>query len=328
MKGNLHHTCPSCNQLVNADDRQCPTCHADIALAALIVERAITTAPLFPNTMPTTPEALVPRIGELLSERGLIQKETLQHALSIQEKMTRSGEPMLLGEILVMLGYISRQQLEAIVTQHVLELQAALKRQNQQLEAEVQQRTQQLQISLQKLTELNQIKLNFISNVSHELRTPMQFLMGYLDLFGNGTLGSLSAEQAKAVGSLRNASERLHRLIEDLLQFSSVAGGDIPMDMAALTLDLPVKTAVSLTKPKARAREIALKKRLSDSLPPVVADNQKITWVVEQFLDNAIKFTPSGGQVKVETAPLNGNVFVRVTDTGIGIPDNRMNEIF
>lgn len=320
--------CPNCRQTVSANTRHCPHCQVDLAFAALAVEQAIAAAPLTSNPSPTSLEALVPRIGELLVGKGLIQPEWLRHALNVQEKKAHSGKPMLIGEILVELDYISRPQLDGIVTQHVLQLQTALTQSNRQLESEVQQRTKQLQTAMQKMVELNQIKQNFIANISHELRTPLGLLTGYLDLLSNGALGDLIPAQAGAIISSYSASQRLHRLIEDLLQFTSAANGDIPLDMASLTLDLPVKTAVSLTQPRAQARKIGFKKQVSDSLPPVIADNKKITWVVEQFLDNAIKFTPPGGQVVIETAPLRGDVIVKVTDTGIGIPESRINEIF
>lgn len=324
----LNFSCPNCCQSVTAEARYCPHCGVNLALAALAAEQAITTAPPHPMPSPTTLEALVPRIGELLVESGLIQPEDLHHALEVQKKRAHSGTPMLLGQILVDLDYINRPQLDAIVTQHVLQLQAALTQSNQQLEYEVQRRTKQLQTSLQKLADLNQIKSNFIANISHELRTPMGLLMGYLDLLANNALGDLMPEQARAVTSSLKAGQRLHTLIEDLLLFSAAANGDIPLNMATLTMDRPVKTAFSLTQPRAQARKIGFRQQVSDPLPPVIADNQKITWVVEQFLDNAIKFTPSGGWVDIETTHRHGDVIVKVTDTGIGIPESRMDEIF
>lgn len=321
-------SCPNCHQTVSMYDRQCPHCQVDLAIAAVAAEKIITTAPLFNKIPPTKPEALVPRIGELLVEKGLIQPRDLRHALVIQEKMNRAGEQMLIGEILTTLDYISEQQLSAVVTEHVMQLQYALTQSNQNLQEQVQNRNQQLQNALKKLAELNQIKLNFISNISHELRTPLSLLSGYLELLAGGQMGTLTTEQSKAIETSRNASQQLYQLIESLLTFSSAAKGDIPLNMATLTLDFPVGNAVVKTEPKAINKQINFKKRLSDSMPPVIADDQKITWVVEQFLDNAIKFTPKGGRVKVETGPLNGDVFVRVTDTGIGIPESRLEEIF
>lgn len=321
-------SCPNCNQLISPEERYCPHCQADLAIAAVIAERVMTTAPLFPVQRPTTPEMLVPRIGDYLVDEGHITRTQLGHALHIQKKMSRSGEQVLVGELLVDLGFISREQLDQAITQHVLQLQSALARSNQRLEEQVQQRTSQLQNALVKLSELNQLKLNFISNVSHELRMPMQFLIGYLDLFSSGSLGPVSTEQASALTSLQGASQQLKGLIENLLQFSSAAAGDLPLDMSPLTLDLPVKTAVTVARPKAQARAIDLKKVIAAQLPEVIADNQKITWVVEQLLDNAIKFTPAGGLIEIETTPIQQNVMIKVTDTGIGIPDNRIDEIF
>lgn len=321
-------SCPNCNQQVSPDDRICPHCRADLAIAAVIAERIMTTGPLIPLQRLPTPEMLVPRLGEYLLEKGYITTTELNRALRIQKKMAATGEQVLVGELLVDLGLISREKLDLAITHHVLKLQAALAHSNQRLEEQVQQRTSQLQNALIKLSELNQLKLNFISNVSHELRMPMQFLIGYLDLFSTGALGPINEEQAAALESLIGASGQLKRLIENLLQFSTAANGDLPLDMELLTLDMPVKTAVNITRPKAHTRNIDLKKVIAAQLPKVIADNEKITWVVEQLLDNAIKFTPSGGLVKIETTPQQQNVTVKVTDTGIGIPDNQIEEIF
>jgi signal transduction histidine kinase len=288
----------------------------------------MTTAPLFPLQQSTTPEMLAPRIGEYLVDQGDITPGQLERALHIQKKMARSGEQMLVGELLVNLGCISQEKLDQAITQHIYQLQAALARSNQRLEEQVQQRTAQLQNALVKLSELNQLKLNFISNVSHELRMPMQFLIGYLDLFSSAALGPVSKEQETALTSMQGASQQLKGLIENLLQFSSAAAGDLPLDLSPLTLDLPVETAVSVSRPKAQARAVDLKRLVSTQLPQVIADNEKITWVVEQLLDNAIKFTPAGGFIKIETTPIHHDVMVKVTDTGIGIPDGQIDEIF
>ena len=323
-----YFSCPNCSQLVTAVARQCPHCEADLAIAAVIAERVLATTPLFSSHTPSSPEMLVPRLGEYLIDQGYITNETLGQALQIQKKLARGGEKRLTGELLIELGYISRDSLNQAITQHVMQLQAALTYNNQRLEQQVQERTTQLQNTLMKLSELNQLKQNFISNVSHELRMPMQFLIGYLDLFQSGKLGHLSEEQSKAMASMLKSGTQLKGLIENLLQFSKAATTEMPLDLMLLTLDLPVKTAVSHSINKAQTRNIALKKNLASHLPTVIADNEKITWVVEQFLDNAIKFTPPGGNIKIKTAPNNGDVIVKVTDSGPGIPENRIDEIF
>lgn len=320
--------CPNCSQLISPDIRYCSHCQADLAIAAVIAERALATTPLFPERNHSRPEMLVPRLGEQLVKKGILERVDLQRALEKQKQLAFQGKQILIGQILIEMGLVKREELDHVVTQHIIQLQSALAANNQQLESQVQQRTAQLQNALVKLTELNQLKLNFISNVSHELRMPMQFLVGYLDLLDNGTLGDLTSEQVKAVDSMQGASNQLKTLIEDLLQFASAANGEIPLDMAPISLELPVNTAVNQSEPKARTRNIVLNSLRSSQIPKVVADNKKITWVVEQFLDNAIKFTPPGGNVKIETTPHRGDVIVQVTDTGIGIPANRIDEIF
>lgn len=321
-------SCPDCGQLATAVAHQCPHCQANLAIAAVIAERAITTAPLLPLHTPSSPEMLVPRLGEYLIDQGYITHEELGQALQIQKKLAHAGEKVLTGELLIKLGCISREDLDRAITQHVLQLQAALTYNNDRLEQQVRDRTIQLQNTLMKLSELNRLKQNFISNVSHELRMPMQFLIGYLDLLNNGHLGQLTEEQTAALGSMLKAGNQLKGLIENLLQFSKAVANDIPLNLEQLTLDMPVKTAVSQSIAKAQTLNIALKKKLAAQLPPVIADNEKITWVVEQFLDNAIKFTPSGGKIKIITAPNNGNVIVKVIDSGPGIPQSRIDEIF
>ncbi|MCP4415928.1 MAG: hypothetical protein GY805_04850 [Chloroflexi bacterium] len=320
--------CPNCNQLVPRDERTCPHCQSDLAMAAVIAERVLTTMPFLSTRRPAAPEMLVTRLGERLVKHGFLAEADLHRALAIQKSRSQQGEQILIGQLLIEMELINRDALDYVVTQHILHLQEALEHNNQQLENQVQQRTNQLQNTLVKLTELNALKRNFISNVSHELRMPMQFLIGYLDLMDNGILGDVSEEQAKALKSMLGASGQLQRLIEDLLQFSSAASGDLPLDMTPITLNLPVKTAVTSSHPKAQARNIWLNNQLIPHIPQVIADNEKITWVVEQFLDNAIKFTPPGGQVHIETVSLKGDVSVKVTDTGIGIPQRQIDEIF
>jgi signal transduction histidine kinase len=298
--------CHNCNQLIPINTKTCPHCVAESASGL---------------------EALVPRIGELLIQQGLIQPEALDEALQIQEKLTLADEPILIGQLLVDLGFVSRQNLNQVITKHVFQLQSALARNHQRLEDHVQKQTRDLQNALLKLSELNKQQLNFVANVSHELRMPMQFLMGYIELLGNNLLGPLTEEQANSLVSMRGASQQLHQITEDLLQFSSFANSHIFLDMAPFKLDKSVVTAVSHIQPKAQSKNIHLKHQLP-YLPQVIADNEKITWVVEQFLDNAIKFTPTGGEVKIETSPLRGDVLVKVTDTGIGIPDYKVPTLF
>lgn len=319
--------CPNCNETISYENQICPHCQVNLAKAAVMMEKLINQSAEGTEQSPVGLEQLVPRIGELLIQQDFIQPHELSTALDIQKKRAKSNQAILLGELLVELGFVNRQNLNQVITEHVFQLQSALAHNNHRLEEQVKQQTNELQNALLKLASLNKLQLNFIANVSHELRMPMQFLMGYIELMENGLLGQLSVDQARTLVSMRGASHQLHHIVEELLQFSSFANNQIILDLAPFKLDVPVTTAVYNTSPKADARGLTFKRQLP-FLPQVIADNEKISWVVEQFLDNAIKFTPPGGEVKIETAPLRGDVIVKVTDTGIGIPPNKLETLF
>ena len=322
-----HLTCPNCNQSINFITPICPHCRANLLVDAAPVEQWINSTAHMPDPEPSRLEALVPRIGELLIQRGQITPGDLDMALKIQDERTQSGQNILIGELLVELGCVSREALNQIITEHVLQLQSALALSHKRLREQVEQQTSELQTVLLQLARQNRTQLNFIANVSHELRMPMQFLLGYLELFGNGLLGTLTDDQTRTLLSMREAGQQLHQSIEELLQFSSFANSQILLDLSPFKLEEPMRTAVSHTQPKAIAKNIQFERRLP-YLPQVIADNEKITWVVEQLLDNAIKFTPTGGEVKIETTPSRGDVLVKVIDTGIGIPDHKLSMLF
>ncbi len=149
-----------------------------------------------------------------------------------------------------------------------------------------------------------------------------------MDLISCEALGPLSSEQAEAMDSMINASQRLKQLIEDMLRFSNVAKGNLPVALAPVSLVGPVHIAVHEMQPKAKAKQVELRVRLAPQIPTVRADEEKISWVIHQLLDNAIKFTPTGGLVMVQAEHTEDNVKVSVKDNGIGIPKERLSEIF
>jgi signal transduction histidine kinase len=232
------------------------------------------------------------------------------------------------GQVLLDLGFIDREILDQVVTEQILQLQSALQQSNRQLEWRVQERTQDLQNALNKVSELNQLKSNFISNISHELRTPLTHIKGYLNLLAEGTLGSLNKDQSEALEVLLRSEARLEQLIEDLIWFTLASRGELTLNLYSCNVTDLIQTSLSRAEKLARARKISLQVILAVGLPMVQVDGDKITWVLLQLLDNAIKFTPQGGKVKVDAALEDGLVKVSVTDTGIGISPDRIEEIF
>jgi signal transduction histidine kinase len=277
--------------------------------------------------VPITPEILVPRLGDQLVEMGLLTPEGLAQALAYQREQAASGQPILLGQALVALGLLDRPTLDQAVTEQIIRLRSALEDANRNLEARVQQRTAELQEALRKLSELSQLKANFVANISHELRTPLTHIRGYLELLYTEALGELNEDQKKSLEVSLRSSTRLQNLIDDLILFSQASRGELTLKLSPVDLNLLISPIVIRVNPRAVEHGLTLKVELDPGLPPVMADKEKLGWVISQLLDNAIKFTPSG-QVTLRVTRVERMVTVQVMDTGIGIPTERIKEIF
>lgn len=278
-----------------------------------------------------SPEILVPRLGDTLVSRGLLTESQLQQALDFQKTQKTAGRSVLLGQAVVELGFLARPELDRAITEQIIMLRGALEDANRNLEKRVELRTAELQEALGRLAELNQVKSNFISNVSHELRTPLTHVKGYLDLFVAGTLGPLTETQKNAVlVSIRSAS-RLQNLIDDLIMFALSSRDELTLQKKPVQLQTLAAEALGVAQPKAQDRQVQLTGEIEPDLPDVWVDEQKMAWALSQLLDNAIKFTQEGGTVHLMIAREAGNQHMArivVRDTGIGIPQSRLDEIF
>lgn len=276
-----------------------------------------------------TPEMLVPRLGEYLVRQCLLSEADLRKALAYQHEQVADGRACLLGQVLVELGLLDRATLDQTVTEQIIQLRSALHSANRNLERRVKERTAELQDALQRLSELNQLKANFVSNISHELRTPLTHIKGYLELLGAKSLGPLSEEQLHAIQVSQRSATRLESLIEDLIMFSLASRGELSLKLEAVNIHQIAYQSIVVITQRADERSVTVRAEVDDDIPSVQADAQKIVWILSQLLENAVKFTPSGGHVvltvKRESEKL---VSVSVTDTGIGIPADRMQEIF
>ena len=278
---------------------------------------------------PLTPEVLVPRLGEHLVQRGLIAEGDLEKALAYQKEQQRGGKRCLLGDALVALGLIDRGRLDHAVTEQIIQLRNALEDANRFLERRVEERTAELQEALRKLSELSQIKSNFVASISHELRTPLTHVKSYLELLATETLGPVNEEQKDALDISRRAAARLEGLIESLILFSLAARGEMTLRLTRVDLNKVAGEVIGFSRSKAEDKAIKLESDVHADLPPIQADEEKISWVILQLIDNAIKFTASGGKVTLSVQPESERlIMISVSDTGIGIPSDKMEEIF
>jgi signal transduction histidine kinase len=275
-----------------------------------------------------TPEVLVPRLGDSLIEQGLITGEQLETALTAQQKAKNSNHQVLLGQVLIDLGFIERPQLDQVVTEQIVNLRNALQKANEELEERVRQRTAELEVAYRKLSELNQLKSNFIANISHELRTPMTHIKGYLELLVRRDLGELNPEQTSAMEVLLTSSNHLEKLINDLILFTMMERGNVALDLRPVHLRRLLEMLLIDAREKARSKELFLESAIDPEDIEIEADQDKLGWVLNELMANAIKFTPAKGSIKLKSQLRNNMVVVSIADTGIGIPTERINEAF
>jgi signal transduction histidine kinase len=279
--------------------------------------------------MGLTPEILVTRLGDYLVERGTISEEDLHRALALQQETRDAGKQApLLGQILITMGVITRETLDQAVTEQILQLRSVLENYNKLLEKRVQERTAELELALSRLSELNQMKSNLVANISHELRTPLTHIKGYIELLISEGLGPLTTDQEQALDVMEGSTDRLERLIEDLLLFSMVEKDQIILHIRPFNLNKLCSELMNRSANYAYQRNIKL--RFDYAAEPVVidADEEKIAWAITQLLDNAIKFTPVGGEAEIRIEVEGKFARLAVADTGIGIPPEKFGEIF
>jgi len=276
-----------------------------------------------------TPEMLVPRMGDYLVQKGVITADDLKKTLDYQLEQNTKGNSMLLGQALIDLKLIERSELDQAVTEQILQLRSALQAANRTLERRVEERTAELQKALERVSELSQLKANFISNISHELRTPLTHIKGYIELMVTESLGKITEEQKHALQVSQQSTGKLEGLIEDLIMVSLASRGELSIKQENVDIQRIANLAVKSFMGKAAERGIQLHGVIDENIPFVQADSQKTAWVLQQLLDNGIKFTSSGGSVILSVKREGENlVIVSVTDTGIGISPSHLNDIF
>ncbi|HSC43927.1 MAG TPA: ATP-binding protein [Candidatus Binatia bacterium] len=180
----------------------------------------------------------------------------------------------------------------------------------------------------QRLKELDKLKSDFVSNVSHELRTPLTAIKGSVDNMLDGLTGELNEKQSRYLTRIKSNADRLARLINDLLDLSRIEAG-IKLNRMNLSLPTVVKEVVESLGSVAAEKLINLEIKTADNDLTAWADPDRVAEVLTNLLGNAIKFSPTGGNVTVSLARSGNNwVKVSITDAGTGIRPEEANRIF
>lgn len=177
------------------------------------------------------------------------------------------------------------------------------------------------------LRRLEQIRQDFVANVSHELRTPIASIKGYAETLLEGALED--KDNAKEfINIIYQDSNRLANLINDLLDLSKIESGKMKMNLIPLDPVSVIRRAVSIIENQAKAKSISLKLDIPSGLPKVKADETRISQVMINLLDNAVKYTPENGSVTVVARAVNNTLQIDVADTGMGISEKDIPRIF
>jgi signal transduction histidine kinase len=170
--------------------------------------------------------------------------------------------------------------------------------------------------------ELDEMKSEFVATVSHDLRAPLTFMRGYTNMLE--MVGELNARQRDYVKRIMEGIEQMNALIGDLLDLRRVEAG-VGIRQEPCRLGLILVEAVDGMRAKARGKNVALKLEPAPGAPTVIGDRTLLRQVVSNLVDNAVKYTPSGGNVRVGLDVNDERVVIRVADTGIGIaPDDQV----
>ena len=181
----------------------------------------------------------------------------------------------------------------------------------------------------QRLKELDKMKSAFVSNVSHELRTPLTAIKASADNMLDRLIGDLNAKQVGYLTRIKSNSDRLARLINDLLDLSTIEAGKIDLRPANIPLVTLVKEAAESLRPVAAEKLINLTVMSADPGVIAWADRDKVIQVLMNLIGNALKFTPTRGEVTVAVAKNSAAwMQISVTDTGPGIPAEEVNKVF
>ncbi|MEP3628415.1 MAG: PAS domain-containing protein [Hyphomicrobiales bacterium] len=169
----------------------------------------------------------------------------------------------------------------------------------------------------------NAQKSDFLAKVSHEIRTPLNAIIGFSEVMMEERFGEMNNPRYLGYArDIHNSGEHLISLVNDLLDLSKIEAGKLDLTFASVQLNELIREAVAIMQPDANKDRIIIRTSLEDSLPNVVADARSIRQIALNLLSNAVKFTNSGGQVIISTAlEENGEVSIRVRDTGVGMSE-------
>lgn len=266
------------------------------------------------------------RVGlkRLLAENGVIKDFEVEHQrkdgtriwVSINSRVVRDKNE----NILYYEGTIED------ITKR-MEAEKELARYRGHLEELVRERTAELEIARERAESADHLKSAFLATMSHELRTPLNSIIGFTGLLLQGLAGPLNDEQRKQLGMVQNSSRHLLELINDVLDISKIEAGQLEIASEPFDLRGSVKKVMGLVSTLAQKKGLAIDLKMSEEIGIITGDQRRVEQVAINLLNNAIKFTDKG-YIEISCSVRNSGVVISVSDTGIGMRPEDMENIF
>jgi signal transduction histidine kinase len=203
---------------------------------------------------------------------------------------------------------------------------AVIALQNAGLHAALKERAEQIEAAYAELKELSQFRIEFVQDISHELRVPLTFIKGYVDLLREGAFGQIRPEQVEPLDIIAKRTERITRLVNDMLTLQRLESEGL--ELTQVDLAQIAYAAIDDARAAARRAGLVIEVQIPKDLSPVLGSPIQLPRVFDNLLSNAIKFSPDGGKVAVRIVEESDQLKVFVSDTGIGIPSDRMERLF
>jgi len=182
--------------------------------------------------------------------------------------------------------------------------------------------------SFERLAEANRLKSEFVSIVSHQLRSPLSNLRWSIELLMSGRLGTIEEPQLEYFKILRENSGRMGELVKDLLIVSRIEQGRLPFQKKEVPLAELTEDLISNLMPLAKASNVEIKLEIEENLPKILTDPLQLKLVIENLLDNAIRYIEDRGIVKIKIKKQKNNIYFEAQDNGVGIPKQDQKYIF
>ncbi|MEG3439915.1 PAS domain S-box protein [Pannus brasiliensis CCIBt3594] len=225
-------------------------------------------------------------------------------------------------------------------------------RERQQAQQELTRRNRELAVSNEELARATRLKDEFLANMSHELRTPLTAILGMAEAMTEGIFGGITPQQGRALQTIERSGSHLLELINEILDVSKIEAGQLELDLAPTPIAPLCRSSLAFIRQQALKKDVRVEIELFGELPDVLVDERRVRQVLINLLNNAVKFTPSGGSIRLKVdrpgpaisaapafpeaiavcpgEPSGAIAFLRfsVIDTGIGIAPENLDKLF